>query len=89
MLNSLPPQEQFSKIRLRPAYAWDCPDCGREVFERGVVPEMSEEDMEELREQDGVGPLEEGDFVMMPETVECPHCHSRFATVHFRDEAEI
>lgn len=73
-------------VELRPAYAWDCPDCGREVFERGVVPEMSPEDAAELRQEAGLEPHEEGDFVMMPEGVVCPHCKAQFWTQHFRDD---
>ena len=74
-----------SAVTLRPAYAWDCPDCGRENFERGVVPEFSEEDLEELRGECGVQPWEEGAFVTMPEEVECRHCGLSFATLHFKD----
>ena len=36
-------QGEKAEIRLRPAYSWDCPNCGREVFTRGIVPDMSAE----------------------------------------------
>lgn len=72
-------------VELRPAYAWDCPDCGREVFERGLVPEMGKEDQQELRERFGVEVYEKGNFQIMPELVQCPHCNQRFETVHFKD----
>lgn len=78
-------QDQVHSVVLRPAYAWDCPICGREHFARGVVPEMSPEDLEALREEYGVQPWEEGDFVESPDQVECPHCKASFCTVHFKD----
>ena len=73
-------------VELRPAYVWDCPECGREVFCRGLVPEMSAEATEELQAEHGIQPWDEGDFVMMPTEVVCPHCGNSFETVHFSDE---
>lgn len=73
------------EVELRPAYAWDCPECGREVFQRGIVPEMSDDDFAALRDEYGVEPWEAGDFVTMPDRVSCPHCQSSFATLHFKD----
>jgi hypothetical protein len=73
------------QIVLRPAYVWDCPECGREVFVRGIVPEMADEDLVALREEHGIEPWEEGDFVMLPETVVCPECSASFETMHFKD----
>ena len=74
------------KVELRPAYVWDCPDCGREIFHRGLVPEMTPEKEEELRDDFGVQPYEEGNFIMMPTRVKCPHCNESFPTLHFGDE---
>jgi hypothetical protein len=72
-------------VVLRPAYSWDCPDCDRENFCRGIVPEFSEEELAEMRAEQGVQPWEEGDFLMMPDSVECEHCHAVFETTHFKD----
>lgn len=30
------------EVELHPAYQWDCPDCGRESFERIIVPETDD-----------------------------------------------
>jgi hypothetical protein len=76
---------QEKTVVLRPAYAWDCEECGRENFERGVVPEFSAEDLTSLREEHGVESWELGDFVMMPEMVTCGHCGARFASMHLKD----
>lgn len=72
-------------VELRPAYVWDCPECGRENFMRGLVPEFSDEDREALRQEHGITPWDEGDFVMMPDRVECKHCSEVFCTEHFKD----
>ncbi|MFZ5831957.1 MAG: hypothetical protein ACOY3P_17880 [Planctomycetota bacterium] len=72
-------------VELRPAYVWDCQECGREVFERGVVCEADAESEAEMREEHGIEPWEEGAWIMMPETVACPHCGATFATHHYSD----
>jgi hypothetical protein len=72
-------------VVLNPAYCWDCPDCGKENFCRGIVAEMSPESMESLRAEYGVEPWEEGEFMMMPECVECRHCGVQFPTMHLKD----
>jgi rubredoxin len=81
-------QEHIRSIPLRLAYAWDCPDCGREVFERGIVPEMAPEDMAKLREEHGVEPWMEGDFLLAPDEVKCPFCKSRFCVANPPHEEE-
>jgi hypothetical protein len=69
------------KIELRPAYVWDCGQCGREVFVRAIIPEMSEEDSEEMK-KDVFGEGEEegefGFFMSLPEVVTCPYCNEEF-----------
>ena len=72
-------------VELRPAYAWDCPECDEENFARAIVPEFSEEELAELREEYGVEAWEEGDFLMMPKKVACTNCKMSFSTVHFKD----
>jgi rubredoxin len=66
------------EVELLPAYMWDCPECGGENFERGIVPEMSEEDKAELREEHGV--VEDGHWMLMPSKVTCRHCEATFDT---------
>lgn len=74
-----------SKVEMRPAYEWTCPECGRDYFERGIVPEMSEEDLAELREEHGLEPWEVGVFMLMPEHVECSECNCKFETERMSD----
>lgn len=72
-------------VVLRPAYAWDCEDCGRENFARGIVPEFSADDLQAMRDEQGVQPWEDGEFVMMPDEVKCGFCGAIFATAHCKD----
>lgn len=69
---------------MRPAYAWDCDDCGRENFLNGVVPEFSEDELKYLRNEQGVSAYDAGYFVQMPDTVRCKHCGSQFETEYFQ-----
>ncbi|MCA9121934.1 MAG: hypothetical protein H6822_26650 [Planctomycetaceae bacterium] len=72
-------------VELRPAFSWDCPECGVENFCRGIVPEFSEEDAAELRDEHGINAWESGDFVMQPETVACAKCAVEFRSLHYKD----
>jgi len=62
------------KVEMRPAYSWTCPECGQDNFERVVVPEMSDEDLREMKEEFGIDEWEEGDFQSYPNTVQCEFC---------------
>lgn len=80
------PRAKLDKpVAMRPAYAWDCEECGRENFERAAVREFSPEELQELRDEHGVQPWEAGEFVGMPESVKCQHCGAVFQTAHFKD----
>lgn len=74
------------RVELRPAFAWDCPECGVETLIRAIVPEFSPEDLHELRDEHGVEPWNAGHFVEMPKHVVCPSCKRTFATQAFGDE---
>lgn len=74
------------KISMKPAYMWDCEECGRENFERGLVPELSEDEEQELREEYGVDDEEMGHWVMMPRLVQCKYCKKTCETVHYSEE---
>ena len=76
-------------VTLRPAFCWDCDECGRENFARAVVPEFSAEDLQAMRNEHGIEPWEAGDFVTMPPTVTCSHCGVVFSAVPFEDGSEM
>jgi hypothetical protein len=69
------------KIELHPAYAWDCDACGRENFVRGLVAEMSEEELADARERFGLESWEMGGFLRVPVVVVCQFCGADFETV--------
>lgn len=72
-------------VVMRPAFAWDCPECGCENFARGMVPDLPEEQLVAMRDEQGIEPWEDGDFVMMPERVKCDHCGAVHEATHFKD----
>ena len=69
------------KVELRSAYSWDCDACGEENFERGGVPDLIGEDLQFLRENEGIEAWEVGQFVMVPQNVECKRCGEKFASI--------
>lgn len=74
------------KVELIPAFVWDCPECGQENFERAIVPEFSPEQMQEMRLERGIDPLEDGDFLVSPTNVECKHCGTSYGCHYFGAE---
>lgn len=75
-------------VELRPAYAWDCPECGRELMARAIIAELSEEDLEDLKIDHGIHPWETGNFVEVPDKVTCPHCKITFTADYYGTEDE-
>ena len=73
---------QENVVELHLAYMWDCHECGRENFARAMVPTLTEEELEELRDEHGVQPWETGKFTTGPGQVTCAHCQAVFQTDH-------
>ncbi len=72
-------------VELHPAWVWDCDGCGTENFERSVVGYMSEEELQEMKEDHGIEVWECGGFHTMPEVVTCKAC-GRFYSTEGYDE---
>lgn len=72
-----------ARVELRLAFAWDCPECGREQFARAIVPEMSPENIAELRDDHGIAAWDEGLFCHSPPEVTCAFCGLVFAADDF------
>ena len=66
-------------VPLRPAWAWDCPECGKQNFSAAVVMELTAQERQESLRESG-WQEEEGDFLTEPETVGCGHCGAQFET---------
>lgn len=68
------------QIELHPAFVWDCDECGRQNFERAIIPPFqSKADEEYVRQILDITP-EEGFPVMAPFNVSCRKCEARFET---------
>ena len=78
----------MKEIEVRDAYTWDCEECGREIFDRVTLPEMSPEVELALRMAFDVGLDEPGDFMMMRRTLKCPHCGGEFLAKYPGEEQE-
>ena len=68
-------------VELRPAHTWDCDECGRENFCRGIVAELTPEEKAEIA--DAGGSIETGHWLTAPEAVECAHCGAAFRTERY------
>lgn len=78
--------DDLPTVELRPAYVWDCSDCGREHFHNGLIAEMSEEEEQELRDEHEVSSWDTGIWMSIPETVECKWCGSKFRVIHYSEK---
>lgn len=76
-------------VELHPAFIWDCPECGREQFERGIVAEFSEEDRDAMMEEQGLNPGLDGDWMLAPDQVTCNACGAVFKTKHMGEEEDL
>lgn len=70
-------------IELRTAFTFDCEECGRENFVRGIVHEFSEEEYEDLKERFNIDKDMLGDWISCPEIVECQYCNAKFLSLNF------
>jgi predicted nucleic-acid-binding Zn-ribbon protein len=59
-------------VELFNAWMWDCPECGRENFERAT--HIEREHLSEVFEVED----EDLHFLVYPEMVKCPHCDEEF-----------
>jgi len=82
------PMPSKVKAELLPAFLWICPSCGLDNFERTIVVELSEVEVQELRDDHGVESWEKGEFLTSPREVNCGHCRESFRTEEFESESE-
>lgn len=71
-------------VELAPAYMWDCPNCGRENFQRSIMTAITAEDRVEMN----LDPDETGCWQSYPNIVICRYCDSKYITRHIRTEED-
>lgn len=81
----------MQSVHLSPAYVWDCPECGRENFQRTVSVVLragentgDEEIIRHLGGLDAHDPIPKGMQVVAqsrPDRVTCRHCNVEFGAV--------
>ena len=66
------------KIELHNGFFWDCDECGREHFERALVPTLNPDEIEYIKVTHNI----EGPHVMIisPAYVTCKDCNTTFKT---------
>ena len=69
------------EVELHPAYIWDCDNCGRENVVRPMPAFLDRDDEEEMREELGVDPSEQGVFLEVPGVVTCKFCNACYESV--------
>jgi len=69
-------------VELSPAYMWDCPNCGRENFQRSIMTAITAQDRIEMGLEDNQG----GCWQSYPNIVVCRHCDSKYTTRHANTE---
>jgi ribosomal protein L37AE/L43A len=71
-------------VELSPAYMWDCPNCGRENFQRSITVALTEEDRIHMN----LSSEEIGSWQSYPNFITCKFCKQSFKTRHI-SETEI
>lgn len=78
----------MDKVELHVAYEWICNECGRTNFVSSVIFEFDEETEQEMREDFGLEPGDDGDFCHIPDTVKCKDCGTEYETFDYHSEGE-
>lgn len=91
----------MTKAELHAAYSWDCDECGKENFVRGVEANLDEPVAKCIEDQDQIDlhyqciaepDATESDYlitaiVIAPKKVTCAHCNKTFETeLYFEDK---
>lgn len=71
-------EKSKKKVELHDAFFFICPECGKTTFLKGMIQEMSEEDLTEMKSVAGIDLEDDGYFLNIPEEVACHHCKEGF-----------
>ena len=75
-------------VELRPAHAWDCPECGRENFARCIVASLPPDELAIAKERFGFSEEQEGCFLTKPDFVTCMWCHTMYETCDYERDCD-
>lgn len=67
--------------KLHAAFVWECSSCGEENFCKSEPADLDEEESRELKEEYGISEFELGEWVTLPDLVECRLCNKVYKTV--------
>lgn len=70
---------------LFPAYHWECQECGCDNFEKGYIPELDDDQLQELKEEMGMEDSTADYIVGMPEEVTCQFCDKTYQAMFFEE----
>lgn len=73
-------------VELRIAFEWTCPECGRDSFERSLMPDLGADEIDELGMLHGQSPFDPGIYVSAPDVVCCEDCGLAFCSFVFGGE---
>lgn len=65
-------------IKLEPAFAWTCPECGERHLMEGVIAELNAYERIEMAEDHGIDSEQTGEWITAPATVTCEECDSYY-----------
>lgn len=81
------PKDDLKDIELHMAYMFDCDNCGKENFVRGISPDFTQSEADAIKEKHGIDTCNQGAFVVIPNTVTCKHCNTSFRASQIHDNA--
>lgn len=70
----------MKSTEIRQAFEWTCDNCGIDQFERAILAETDAETLAAMREEHGIQPWEQGNYLMAPAKVTCKQCGETFGT---------
>lgn len=84
------PADRRPVVELAPAHSWDCPECGREGFQRAVSVRLNPNNPDDAAMIRDIEGWDAGDpipawyaagFTTRPDRVTCKHCGAEFRAV--------
>ena len=75
-------------VEVRPAYAWDCNECGHENYERAIVYEFSPEELADTTGELSPEGAVTGEWISHPDEVKCRACGREYTVIDMNQEQD-